>query len=288
MKRLILLLALCLPALAQNQSAVIPASLNAAGSTCGVSNCASIVLPVGTATVGVTLTGTFSGTVQFEESADGATFVGANAAPQPSGAVVTSATSTGTWIIPAAGMQVVRARVSTYSSGTVVAFLQASIATPAAAQNSTALGNVGLNAGTNAVGTVGITNTAGSTDPCANPSVLKSSVAIAITSAATTSLVAVSGSTAVYVCGFSVTISQVVTTANTIKFEYGTGASCTSPTVLTGAYGTGGVTAAAPITVSYGAGGPTIFTAPASNGICAVTTIGASGSFEGVLTYVQQ
>lgn len=131
-------------------------------------------------------------------------------------------------------------------------------------------------------------NSAGFTDPCALPSALKSSKPINITSATTTSLVAVSGSTAVYVCGFTVTISQVVTTPNTIQFEYGTGASCTGTTALTGIMGGGGVTAAAPITVSAGNGGSTIFTAPASNGICAVTAIGGSGSFQGFLTYVQQ
>jgi hypothetical protein len=123
-------------------------------------------------------------------------------------------------------------------------------------------------------------------DPCSYAA--KSSASIAITTATTTSLVAVSGSTAVYVCGFSITISQVVTTANTFQFEYGTGASCTGTHALSGTYGAGGVTAGIPIVVSSGGAGSTIFTAPASNGICAVTAIGASGSFEGVLTYVQQ
>ena len=124
-------------------------------------------------------------------------------------------------------------------------------------------------------------------DPCAS-GVAKSSVVIAITSATTTSLVAVSGSTAVYVCGFSVSASNVVTTANILSFEYGTGASCTGTHALTGGYGTGSVLAAAPSSYAYGNGSSTIFSAPAANGICAVTTIGGSGAFEGVLTYVQQ
>lgn len=124
-------------------------------------------------------------------------------------------------------------------------------------------------------------------DPCTYAA--KKSAPIAITSATTTSLVALSGSTVVYVCGFSVTISQVATTANTIKFEGGTGGACATPTGdLTGPFGTGGVTAGIPITVSYGSGGYTVFASPASNAICAVTTIGGSGAFEGVLTYVQQ
>lgn len=126
-----------------------------------------------------------------------------------------------------------------------------------------------------------------SVDPCQSSSIAKSSVPVNITSATTTNLVAVSGTTAVYVCGFSVTISEVITTANTLLFEYGTGASCTGTHALTGLYGAGGITAGAPINVSY-APGHTIFTAPSANAVCAVTVIGATGSFQGVLTYVQQ
>ena len=124
-------------------------------------------------------------------------------------------------------------------------------------------------------------------DPCAS-GLAKSQAVINITTATTTSLVAVSGSTVVYVCGFSATISQVITTPNTIQFEYGTGAACTGPVVMTGLYGGGGVTAGAPITVSYGGAGSTIFKTTASQGVCALTAIGATGSFQGVLTYVQQ
>jgi hypothetical protein len=124
-------------------------------------------------------------------------------------------------------------------------------------------------------------------DPCLSPAVAKSSAAINITTATTTSLVAVSGTTSVYVCGFALTISEVATTANTLQFEYGTGASCTSPTVLTGAFGAGGVLAATPLAITEYAGS-TMFKAPSGNGVCALTAIGATGTFQGVLTYVQQ
>lgn len=125
-------------------------------------------------------------------------------------------------------------------------------------------------------------------DPCQSPNILKSSVAINITTATTTSLVAISGSTLIYVCGISMTISEVITTPNTIQFEYGTGATCgTGTTVLTGKYGDGGVTAGIPIVVNASNGG-TIFSAPAGSRLCALTAIGATASFQGVLTYVQQ
>ena len=124
-------------------------------------------------------------------------------------------------------------------------------------------------------------------DPCQSPNIAKSSAVVNITTAGTTSLVPVSGSTVFYVCGISLTISQVATTANTVLFEYGTGAACTGPVPLTGNYSAGGITAGAPIVVNASNGG-TIFKSAASNGVCALTTIGASGSFQGVLTYVQQ
>jgi hypothetical protein len=100
--------------------------------------------------------------------------------------------------------------------------------------------------------------------------------------------VAISGSTTIYVCGISMTISEVITTPNTILFEYGTGATCgTGTTSLTGKYGDGGVTAGIPIVINAANGG-TVFKTAASNGLCALTAIGATASFQGVLTYVQQ
>lgn len=128
----------------------------------------------------------------------------------------------------------------------------------------------------------------GSVDPCQNSGVAKSSVAINISTATTTQLVAPSGTTAVYVCGFDFTISEVITTANTLLFNTGTAATCAGATVTkTGLYGAGGVLAAAPIHIER-AGPGTVFSSAASSGVCAITAIGATGSFQGILTYVQQ
>lgn len=121
-------------------------------------------------------------------------------------------------------------------------------------------------------------------DPCSYAA--KSSVAIAITSATTTSFVPVSGSLAVYVCGFSFTIAPSATSADNLVLEYGTGAACTSPTVLTGGYGKGNVTTTVPnLFVSRGNGTGTILTAPSGNGICGVST-GTTVNIQGELTYV--
>lgn len=123
-------------------------------------------------------------------------------------------------------------------------------------------------------------------DPCS--SVAKSSAAIAISTATTTSLVAVSGSKAVYVCGYSFSIAPSATAADTALIEYGTGASCTGTHALTGTYGDGDLTSAAPpLFVSAGNSGSTVLTAPASNGICLVSA-GTAVSIQGQITYVQQ
>lgn len=124
-------------------------------------------------------------------------------------------------------------------------------------------------------------------DPCSYA--VKQSAAINITSATTTGLVAASGTTAIYVCGYDFTVSEVITTANTLQLEAGTGAACvTTQTAKTGLYGGGGVTAGSPIHIVSPATNGTVFSTPASGVLCAVTVIGATGSFQGVLTYVQQ
>jgi len=126
-------------------------------------------------------------------------------------------------------------------------------------------------------------------DPCASDGTAKLSVKVAITTATTTTLVTPLGTTTIYVCSFSLTISQVVTTANTIKFIHGTGAACvTNPIDLTGAYGSGGVVANIPIVVATSSSRGTLFKTPAAGGLCATTTIGATAFFHGVVTYVQQ
>lgn len=82
----------------------------------------------GVGTVAVDVSGTWSGTLQFEGSVNGSTWLGVNAAPVPSGALVTSTTANGNWQINAAGYKAVRVRCSTYSSGTIVIAVRGSLA----------------------------------------------------------------------------------------------------------------------------------------------------------------
>ena len=132
-----------------------------------------------------------------------------------------------------------------------------------------------------------ITNIAGASDPCQDVSAIKQSAAIAISSATTVQLIALSGTTTIYVCGF--TAAAGAGTNPSIQFEYGTGANCAgSPTVLTGAMATGVTVATGvpgPIFTSAGAG--TVFKSAAGNEICAVTA-GTTPNFQGFISYVQQ
>lgn len=130
--------------------------------------------------------------------------------------------------------------------------------------------------------------TATAVDPCASLSIAKSSAVVNIITAATTQLVAPSGSTVIYVCSIALTVSQVITTPNTIQFISGTGGACAGGLLnRTGLIGDGGVTAGPPLVFVTGTGA-TIFKTTGTQGLCAVTAIGATASFQGLVTYVQQ
>jgi hypothetical protein len=114
-------------------------------------------------------------------------------------------------------------------------------------------------------------------DPCENPSVTKSSVSVAISTATTTQLVALSAGKVVYACGFTASVGATTTA----QFEYGTGTTCgTGTTVLTGAF--------APATgaVLGLSGEGSRFATPAGNALCVLST--GTGGINGVLTFVQQ
>lgn len=128
----------------------------------------------------------------------------------------------------------------------------------------------------NNVNVVGYTLTS---DPCQNPTVPKTSIPIAITSATTTQLVAVSAGKSIYVCGGKTSLSG---TTPSILFEYGTSTNCTGTHALTGT-----------ITPTTGSifsldGQGVQLKAPASNGLCVVTAGTGTPLWEGYLEYVQQ
>ena len=78
----------------------------------------------GLGAVGLQLTGTWVGTVTFEATIDGRTWVALNMVPSNSATAASTATAVGAWTANVAGFLLVRARFSTATSGTVVVWLQ--------------------------------------------------------------------------------------------------------------------------------------------------------------------
>lgn len=83
-------------------------------------------------TVGVQMSGTWTGTVRFEGSIDGSTYVSVVARPSSGGSWVSEATSVGVWAADVAGLKYFRARASVLSSGTITVDLVPSTARPVA------------------------------------------------------------------------------------------------------------------------------------------------------------
>ena len=82
----------------------------------------AIQIRAGTA-VSIQLTGTWTGTVNFEASIDGVNFTAVAATPAVGGATASSATANGAWTLPNAGFAFIRLRFNPNTSGTVVASL---------------------------------------------------------------------------------------------------------------------------------------------------------------------
>lgn len=115
-------------------------------------------------------------------------------------------------------------------------------------------------------------------DPCQNPTVTKSSVAIAVTSATTTKLVTLASGKKVYVCGLHASLTG---TTPSILFESGGSTTCTSPTSLTGAIQP---TSGSMVNLDSGT---VQFTGASGAALCVVTG-GTVTFFEGYLVYLQQ
>jgi hypothetical protein len=125
--------------------------------------------------------------------------------------------------------------------------------------------NAALPAGTNTIGKVGQDFSTSASAP------------INVSTATTTQLVALSGSTKVYVTSFDV----IAGGTGNITFEYGTGSACgTGTTVLTGAYN---LTAQAGI--SKGSGIGPVLVVPAGNALCVLTS--AAVQMSGSVSYQQ-
>ena len=75
--------------------------------------------------VAIQLTGTWTGTVTFEVSMDGTTWVAFNMTPSNSGTDASTSTANGGFSKTCGGYDLIRARFSTATSGTVNVFISA-------------------------------------------------------------------------------------------------------------------------------------------------------------------
>ena len=100
-----------------------------------------------------------------------------------------------------------------------------------------------------------------------------------IAAAGSTRVVTGGASSAIYVTGWGGTIATTTATGQTVQVVYGTGTTClTGQVALTGAYSGGSDSSVAtshsvlPTVISEGGGLGAIFTVPANNDLCLVTT----------------
>jgi len=119
MKKLLLSLLLLFPIASFAQAPLTSTgNITASGTTCATTNaCVAIVLSPPQATVNVTISGTFSATLQFEQSADGGITYFAAATP--------SATATGLYSFAVSSVTNFRVRCSAFTSGTAGIFINA-------------------------------------------------------------------------------------------------------------------------------------------------------------------
>lgn len=151
-----LLLILLLSAPRAFSQTLMPAlnTISASGTSCTSWNntagsCDVDQLPAGTvSSASITLAGTWSGTIQFETSADYQnTWQSVLCVPVSGGAGVSSATTNNTWSCPMGGMTFLRARASAWTSGIANVTIQASIAGGSVSPNSGAAGALATYAG---------------------------------------------------------------------------------------------------------------------------------------------
>lgn len=113
------LLALAVPTSAQQLGLPTAVSVQDSGTACSVANTCAVFANANQAiSLTLSVTGTFSGTLTFEATADGSTWFSVLAVNTATGAQATTTTATGLFAYPNAGYVSVRARGTAWSSGT--------------------------------------------------------------------------------------------------------------------------------------------------------------------------
>lgn len=244
-------------------------NLTASSTDCSTANSCVTLTVNGASTFAVNLAGFGSATVQFEGSIDASTtWVAVKALPAAGGALVTSATGNGQWLINGSGFRAVRTRASAYSSGTIVAWINASsgpipnalsaptgVAGTAAAavssvQGPTAAGTA-IAANPVTVGAVGATYGSSPTAAVAgaasnlisdlsgklyvntgHPRAVHCEVSTTATTSTQVTGCEVVASNSIYITSLSISGDIASTTANAATIQSGTSTGCSGPHVL--------------------------------------------------------
>src|SRR5882724_2495566 len=124
-------------------------------------------------------------------------------------------------------------------------------------------------------------------DPCATSGAVKQAFSTNITTGATTLLVLGVTQQTVYVCGISLDMTATAATADTIFFEQGSGATCTTPSTLSATFSSGLLSAGATV-IPIGSGTSTILSGTTGFSLCAVSAVGTTPNIALHFVYVQQ
>ena len=128
MKRFLALLVFCLvlfasPAFAQSNT--VKGTISAHGTGCSVvTQCVVMQIPVNAASATIQLSGTFTGTAQFEVSNDGINFYNQLAYPTPTTTAASSATAAGLWRLQVGSYTWLRVRASALAAGQIYVLLK--------------------------------------------------------------------------------------------------------------------------------------------------------------------
>jgi hypothetical protein len=131
--------------------ATMPSNTTSSGSITADAQAITIVVPGGSGTVGLQITGTWIGQIDFQGTVDGTNYEpieGSNGV-----STVNATAANDIFVLPSAGYQTIRAISTAWTSGTAVVSLNASVGTNASILTGS------LPAGTNSIGTVALSAT---------------------------------------------------------------------------------------------------------------------------------
>lgn len=227
----------------------------------------------GSGSVGIDIRGSGSGMVfNFQGSVDGTNYVTAPCVVPGTGAIATGGTANGTWTCQAAGYQLMRVNMTSFTSGTATVTLNAS-----AGSNQPPIGTQGTSTNVTAIG-----GTPTILDPCHGTTATYTP--ISITTATTTRIIAPASAKRTYICY----MFMISAAANNVAIVEGTGGTCGAGTagIVGGTTAANGLNIAANSGAAFNAGGDAVLATAGTNvDFCLITS--AATPLAGHVKWVQ-